>query len=164
VPAVRASRREEEHHAEASAARWPQSSSTSRSTSRTGCVGTRSSTPTRSTSTDAKKDDPEKVADKCYRPTTKLILDLVRRHEGNFRISYAITGTVLDQLERCTPDVIELFQQMAETGCCEFVGETYFHSLAFLYSRAEFREQVEMHTRKIRSSSGRRRRSSATPS
>ena len=42
----------------------------------------------------------EKVADKCYRPTTKLLLDLVRRHEGNFRVSFAITGTVLDQFEK----------------------------------------------------------------
>ena len=91
-----------------------------------------------------------KVADKCYRPMTALLLDLVERHEGNFRISYAITGTVLDQLERFAPDVIELFQKLAATGCCEFVGETYFHSLSFLYSRDEFDRQVEMHTDRIR--------------
>ncbi len=89
----------------------------------------------------------EKVANKCYRPTTKLMLDLVRRHEGNFRISYSITGTVLDQFKKYTPDVIELFQQLAETGCCEFVGETYYHSLSFLYSQDEFRHQVDMHTK-----------------
>jgi alpha-amylase len=28
------------------------------------------------------------------------------------------------------PDVIDLFQELAETGCCEFVGETYYHSLS----------------------------------
>ncbi|MEZ6242624.1 MAG: glycoside hydrolase family 57 protein [Phycisphaerales bacterium] len=91
----------------------------------------------------------EKVAEKCYRPTTSKLLDLVRRHEGRFRVSYSITGTVLDQLERFTPDVIEIFQKLAETGCCEFVAETYFHSLSFIYSRPEFREQVEMHTKRI---------------
>jgi alpha-amylase len=91
----------------------------------------------------------KKVADKCYRPATKLILDLVRKHKGNFRVSYAITGTVLDQLERWCPDVIGIFQDLAKTGCCEFVGETYFHSLSALYSRVEFDEQVQMHTRKI---------------
>ncbi|MBL4591144.1 MAG: glycoside hydrolase family 57 protein [Phycisphaerales bacterium] len=89
----------------------------------------------------------EKVANKCYRPTTKLMLDLIRRHEGNFRISYSITGTVLDQFKKYTPDVIELFQELAATGCCEFVGETYYHSLCFLYSQDEFRQQVEMHTK-----------------
>lgn len=89
----------------------------------------------------------EKVADKCYRPTTKLMLDLVRRHEGNFRISYAITGTVLEQFKKFTPDVIDLFQQLADTGCCEFVAETYYHSLSFIYSQDEFQHQVDMHTK-----------------
>ena len=91
----------------------------------------------------------EKVATKCYRPATRLMLDLVRRHKGNFRVSYSLTGTVIDQLERFCPDVIELFQELAGTGCCEFLGETDAHSLAFLYSRAEFREQVELHTARI---------------
>ncbi|MFZ2874396.1 MAG: glycoside hydrolase family 57 protein [Phycisphaerales bacterium] len=92
-----------------------------------------------------------KVADKCYRPTTSLILDLVKRHKGNFRVSYAITGTVLDQLERWAPDIIALFQDLSRTGCCEFVGETYYHSLSALYSRTEFNEQVELHTKRIQS-------------
>ncbi|MBX3359675.1 MAG: glycoside hydrolase family 57 protein [Phycisphaeraceae bacterium] len=90
-----------------------------------------------------------KVADKCYRPATSLILDLVRRHEGRFRVSYAITGVVLDQLAEFAPDVLDLFKRLADTGACEFVGETYHHSLSFLYSRDEFTEQVNMHTRKI---------------
>ncbi len=90
-----------------------------------------------------------KVAEKCYRPATTLIYDLIRRNDGNFRVSYALTGTVIDQLQQWAPDVIELFQKMAETGCVEFLGETYFHSLSFLYSRDEFTDQVDMHTRKI---------------
>ncbi len=90
-----------------------------------------------------------KVADKCYRPATALILDLVKRHKGNFRVSYSITGVVLEQLEEFAPDVIDLFKRLAETGCCEFLGETYHHSLSFLYSRQEFAEQVQMQTAKI---------------
>lgn len=92
-----------------------------------------------------------KVADKCYRPATQLILDLVKRHKGNFRVSYALTGVVLDQLQEFCPDVIDIFKRLSDTGCCEFVGETYYHSLSFLYSREEFTEQVNMHTRKIQS-------------
>jgi len=90
-----------------------------------------------------------KVADKCYRPTTQLILDLVKKHKGNFRVSYSITGTVLDQMEAYCPDVIGIFQELAKTGCCEFLGETYFHSLSYLYSKDEFDDQVRMHTRRI---------------
>jgi alpha-amylase len=92
----------------------------------------------------------EKVAEKCYRPATRRILDLVRRHEGRFRVSYAITGTVLEQLQLWAPDVIELFQQLAETGACEFIGETSHHSLSFLFSRDEFDAQVDLHDRQIR--------------
>lgn len=92
-----------------------------------------------------------KVAEKCYRPATQKILDLVRRHEGRFRVSYSLTGVVLDQLEAWAPDVLDLFKQLADTGCCEFLGETYHHSLSFLYSREEFRSQIDLHTRKIES-------------
>ncbi|MFT5423436.1 MAG: alpha-amylase [Phycisphaerales bacterium] len=90
-----------------------------------------------------------KVAEKCYRPATKTILDLIKRHEGNFRVSYSITGTVLEQFEKYAPDVIDLFVELAESGCCEFVGETYHHSLSFIYSHDEFTEQVNLHTKKI---------------
>lgn len=90
-----------------------------------------------------------KVADKCYRPATQLILDLVKKHKGNFRVSYAITGVVLDQLQEFCPDVLDIFKRLADTGCCEFVGETYYHSLSFLYSRDEFTQQVNMHTKRI---------------
>src|SRR5690606_39295666 len=39
---------------------------------------------------------------------------------------------------------------LAETGCVEFLAETYHHSLSFLYSRDEFVRQVRAHTEKIR--------------
>ena len=90
-----------------------------------------------------------KVANKCYRPTTALILDLVKRHKGNFRVSYALTGVVLDQLEQWAPDVIDMFKALSDSGCCEFVAETYHHSLSFLYSRDEFRDQIDLHTQRI---------------
>ena len=61
----------------------------------------------------------EKVAEKCYRPATRLLLDLVRRHEGRFRVSFSITGVALEQFELWAPDVIELFQELAATGACE---------------------------------------------
>lgn len=88
-----------------------------------------------------------KVAEKCYRPTTELILDLIKRHEGRFKVAYSITGVMLDQLRRWEPGVVDLLVQLAETGCCEFLAETYHHSLSFLYSRDEFREQIDMHSR-----------------
>ena len=86
-----------------------------------------------------------KVADKCYRPATTLIRDLVKLHEGRFKVSYAITGVALEQFQAWAPDVIDLFKELADTGSCEFIGETFYHSLSFLYSREEFRQQVDDH-------------------
>lgn len=92
-----------------------------------------------------------KVAEKCYRPTTALMLDLVRRHEGRFRISYSITGVALTQMQQWAPDVIDLFKALAQTGACEFIAETYYHSLSFLYSREEFAAQIRMHDELVKS-------------
>lgn len=86
-----------------------------------------------------------KVAGKCYLPTTRLILDLVRKHDGKFRVAYSLTGCVIDQLKQHCPEMIRLLTDLARTGCCEFLGETYYHSLSFLYSRDEFLAQVNRH-------------------
>jgi len=90
-----------------------------------------------------------KVADKSYRPMNALLLKLLRSHP-EFKLSLSITGTFLEQAERWAPDVIESFRELVATGRVEIVAETYYHSLAFFYSRPEFERQVEMHKSKIR--------------
>ena len=91
-----------------------------------------------------------KVAHKCYLPANRLMLKLIERFEGKFRISYSITGVLLEQLERYAPEVLSTFQALARTGCVEFLAETYYHSLSFLYSREEFSEQIRLHRERIR--------------
>ncbi|MFC1738161.1 glycoside hydrolase family 57 protein [Planctomycetota bacterium] len=90
-----------------------------------------------------------KVANKCYLPANRLILDLIRKHEGRFKVAYGITGTLLEQLLAYAPEVMSTFDALAETGCVEFLAETYYHSLSFLYSRREFLEQVKKHIKTI---------------
>jgi alpha-amylase len=86
-----------------------------------------------------------KVADKCYLPTNRLLLDLIRRFEGKFKIAFSITGVLLEQLQLFAPEVVSTFDALAETGCVEFLAETYYHTLSYLYSRDEFVEQVNKH-------------------
>jgi alpha-amylase len=92
-----------------------------------------------------------KVAEKCYRPATAKILDLVKRHEGRFRVAYSISGTCLDQFEAWAPDVLDMFKELGDTGACEFLGETSHHSPCFLFSRDEFDKQVDAHRARIQS-------------
>lgn len=90
-----------------------------------------------------------KIAEKSYRPTNALLLELLECWP-HFRVSLSITGTVIEQLQQWAPDVIESFKKLVATKRVEIVGETYYHSLAFFYSRKEFERQVEQHRKKIR--------------
>lgn len=97
-----------------------------------------------------------RVASRCYLPANKLILDLIRRHEGRFRVAYSVTGVLLDQLQQHVPQVIDTLREISATGCAEFLAETYYHSLSFLYSRTEFQEQVRLHQGRVQKLFGRK--------
>ncbi len=90
-----------------------------------------------------------KVADKSYRPMLNLLESKIKKHK-NFKVSFSITGTWLEQAEKWAPELIEQIRRMVETGQTEIVGETYYHSLAFFYNKQEFEAQVEMHRDKIK--------------
>lgn len=90
----------------------------------------------------------EKVAEKSYRPMLTTIEKNLNKHKG-FKISLSITGTWLDQATEFAPDLIRKLQHLVKTGRVEIVAETYYHSLAFFYHRAEFEAQVKQHRRRI---------------
>src|SRR3989344_2478752 len=91
----------------------------------------------------------EKVARKCYLPATRAIIELLKRYK-EFKVSFSFSGLVLEQLQQWAPETLEAFQEAVRTGRVEVLGETYYHSLAFLHSEEEFRRQVELHGKKIK--------------
>ena len=90
-----------------------------------------------------------KVANKSYLPTNQVFLDLIKEYGSRFKISYSISGTALDQFEMYAPDVIDSFRRLADTGCVEFLTETYPHALSALKDEEEFFNQVKAHSKKI---------------
>ncbi|MBO5595984.1 MAG: glycoside hydrolase family 57 protein [Bacteroidales bacterium] len=90
-----------------------------------------------------------RVAQKCYLPMNRLMLELIDKNKGKFKIAYSISGSALEQFQRFCPEVIASFKALADTGKVEFLAETYYHSLASLASESEFRVQVEKHAAKI---------------
>ena len=90
-----------------------------------------------------------KVADKSYRPMNAKLQQLLGEHP-EFKVSLSITGTFIEQAEAWAPDVLESFKRLVDTGRVEILAETYYHSLAFFYSRSEFEHQVQLHRDKIR--------------
>jgi alpha-amylase len=92
----------------------------------------------------------DRVSQKCYLPTNTLMLQLINHFKGKFRISYSLSGVIIEQFEKYRPDVLQSFKDLAATGCVEFLSETYNHSLSFLYSKDEFVRQVDQHREKIK--------------
>lgn len=92
----------------------------------------------------------QKVAQRCYLPANKMLLETIRKHDGKFKLAFSISGLLLEQLEKYVPEALQSFHDLNATGCMELLSETYHHSLAFLYSREEFRAQVELHRAKIK--------------
>jgi alpha-amylase len=91
-----------------------------------------------------------KVADRCYLPANKIILDLIQKHKGKFKVTFSLTGIVINQFRLYAPEVLESFKQLAETGMVEFLAETDSHSLSSLKNKAEFERQVEIHREMMR--------------
>ncbi len=90
-----------------------------------------------------------RVAEKCYIPTNRLLADLIRKSDGRFNLALSLSGVVLEQLADYAPEALESFQALADTGGVEFLGETYYHSLAGLADLGEFKTQVLRHRQLI---------------
>ena len=96
----------------------------------------------------------QKIARQCYLPMNALLLKLIKENNGKFRCSFSLTGTVVEQFRAYAPEVLDSFKALAETGCVEFLAETYSHSLAALASKEDFVEQVKFHTAMIKKEFG----------
>ncbi len=91
-----------------------------------------------------------RIAKKSYLPANKLFLDLINKTQSRFKISFSLSGVLLEQLEENAPKVIKSFQKLAKTKSCEFITETYYHSLASYFSEKEFKNQIYLQTKKIK--------------
>ncbi len=89
-----------------------------------------------------------KVADKSYLPMLGLLKNLLNWHP-DFHFALSLTGVFLEQAEEYRPEIISLLQELVQTKRVELLAETYHHSLASLYDRKEFEEQVTLHRKKL---------------
>jgi alpha-amylase len=92
----------------------------------------------------------EKVAHKSYLPFNQLLLELLQDYP-NLKLSFSISGVIIDQFKTFKPEVLDSFKRLVDTGRVEIVNETYYHSLSFLFSDAEFTRQIKKHKQAIKS-------------
>ncbi len=91
----------------------------------------------------------ERLAHRSYVPANYILLEMIRKANGKFKVAFSISGIALEQLEIYSPEFIDSMRELVKTGCVEFLSETYAHSLASLKDPEEFEEQVRAHDLKI---------------
>lgn len=82
------------------------------------------------------------IAEKSYIPALLTLIEMAKANAGAFKVAVSLSGVGLEQLEIHAPKVIELLQELNETGCVEFLAEPYSHGLSSLANEDCFREEV----------------------
>ena len=90
----------------------------------------------------------EKVSKKCYIPTTKMLIELLKKYP-DFKIAFSFSGVFLDQVRSYFPELLSLFKRICTSENVEVLDETYYHSLAFIHSKEEYKEQILLHRKLI---------------
>lgn len=99
----------------------------------------------------------QRAAKESFIPANQQLLELIRSTKGAVKVAFSISGIALEQIEMYSPELIDSFAELANTGSVEFLGETYAHSLASLYeNKKEFRLQVQQHSDKVNQMFGKR--------
>jgi len=97
-----------------------------------------------------------KIADNCYLPANKVLLEQIKKLKGKFKVTFSMSGIVIDQFKMYCPDVIASFAELAATGNVEFLSETYANSMVSMVDEKMFQEQVKMHDKLIQELFGHR--------
>ena len=84
-----------------------------------------------------------RVSARCYVPATKILTQLAR--DEGARVAMSISGVLVEQMARTTPEALEAIQELVACGGAELLNETSHHSLSSLASADEFADQVRLH-------------------
>lgn len=90
------------------------------------------------------------IAEKSYIPALVTLIEMAKANAGAFKVALSLSGVGLEQLEIHAPRVIELLQELNETGCVEFLAEPYSHGLSSLANEDCFREEVMRMSNKVK--------------
>lgn len=90
------------------------------------------------------------TAERSYVPALHALLDMAHTYGKYFKIAISLSGCAVEQLENHAPNVIELLQELNETGCVEFLAEPYSHGLSSLANEESFKEETLRMCRKVK--------------
>lgn len=90
------------------------------------------------------------VAQKSYIPALQTMLEMTKTFGKQFKVAFSLSGVALEQLEMYASEVIDLLQQLAESGCVEFLAEPYSHGLSSLCNEDVFMDETKRVVKKIK--------------
>ena len=95
------------------------------------------------------------TAEHSYIPALQALIEMAHRYGDYFKCAFSLSGTAIELLEQYSPEVLELLDELNQTGCVEFLAEPYSHGFSSIKSPECFRQEVERVSKKIKSLFGR---------
>ena len=90
------------------------------------------------------------VANRSYMPALEALGEMLKEHPGFFKVAFSLSGVGMEQLEIHAPQVLEKLQELNQTGCVEFLAESYSHGLASLANEESFAKEVKRQCQKMK--------------
>lgn len=90
------------------------------------------------------------TAERSYIPALNALIEMAQQYGEYFKCAFSLSGSAIELLECHSPQVIELLQKLAETGCVEFLAEPYSHGFSSLANEACFKEEVVRLCKKVK--------------
>ena len=90
------------------------------------------------------------TAHRSYVPALRTMLEMAQQYGKDFKVAFSVSGVSLELMEQHSPEVLDLLQQLQETGCVEFLAEPYSHGLSSLGNEENFIREVKRQSRKIK--------------
>ena len=89
------------------------------------------------------------IAERSYMPALNTLEQMIKEHGQYFKVAFSLSGTGIEQLEMHAPQVLEKLQDLAKTGCVEFLAEPYSHGLSSLANEQSFARDMKKQVQKI---------------
>lgn len=90
------------------------------------------------------------IAEKSYMPALGALLEMIKSSNKYFKVAFSVSGVAMEQLEMHAPQVLEVLQELNETGCVEFLAEPYSHGLSSLANEECFALEVKRQCKKMK--------------
>ena len=90
------------------------------------------------------------TAERSYIPAIRTFIEMAKTYGKAFKVAFSISGCALELMEQYAPEVIELLQELNDTGCAEFLAEPYSHGLSSLANENVFRDEVARQAKKMK--------------